>query len=188
MTKMFACLAVSAALAVPAFAGDTYAIDPAHTYPMFEVSHHGFSIQRGRFDRTSGSVTIDVLAGTGSLDVRIDATSINMGQESWNQQMRSEGFFDTERFPVIAFSSDHLVFEGGRLIGAEGNLTLLGIMRPVRLTVTKFHCGPNPIHKRAQCGADVTANIRRSEFGMNRALPGIGDEVRILVAIEAIKE
>ena len=188
MTRFLAGMILSTAFTASALAADTYIIDPRHTYPMFEVSHYGLSTQRGRFARTSGRIQLDRGSGAGSIEVKIDAASIDMGEEGWNQQMRSASYFNSEKFPFITFRSTHMLFDGDRLIGAEGDFTLLGVTRPLKLTVSNFRCGPNPINKRPQCGADAGASIRRSDFGMTRALPGIGDEVRILVGIEANRE
>jgi polyisoprenoid-binding protein YceI len=174
--------------ATNAHAADTYTIDPRHTYPMFEVSHYGFSTQRGRFEHTTGKITIDLASKTGSIDVDIDVASISMGLDAWNKQMRSDSYFNSEKFPSITFRSTHLLFDADRLVGAEGDFTVLGVTRPLKLTVSNFQCGPNPINKKPQCGADASASIRRSDFGMTRALPGISDEVRIQVAIEASKD
>lgn len=186
MTRFLAGMILSTA--ATAVAADTYTIDPRHTYPMFEVSHYGFSMQRGRFGRTSGRIQLDRESGAGSIDVKIDTASIDMGEEAWNQQMRSASYFNSEKFPSITFRSKRLLFEGDRLVEADGDFTLLGITRPLKLSVSNFRCGPNPISKRPQCGADASASIRRSEFGLTRALPGISDEIRILVGIEANKD
>ncbi|MCX7170516.1 MAG: YceI family protein [Proteobacteria bacterium] len=188
MTRSLGGIILSALVAASAVAADTYTIDPRHTYPMFEVSHYGFSTQRGRFERTGGKISIDLESKTGSIEVKIDTASISMGMEAWNQQLRSDSYFNSEQFPFITFRSTHLFFDADRLIGAEGDFTLLGITRPLKLIVSNFHCGLNPIHKRQQCGADASTSIKRSEFGMTRALPGISDEVRILVGIEADKD
>ncbi|HVL58658.1 MAG TPA: YceI family protein, partial [Burkholderiaceae bacterium] len=64
----------------------------------------------------------------------------------------------------------------------EGNLTLLGVTRPVTLTFERFVCAPHPFTKRDNCGGNATATIRRSEFGMKYLLPQIGDEVKIRVS------
>jgi polyisoprenoid-binding protein YceI len=65
---------------------------------------------------------------------------------------------------------------------------LLGVSKPVNLTITSFKCGPNPITKKPMCGANVSTQIKRSEFGMTRGLPGIGDDVKIAIAVEASKD
>ncbi len=188
MTRFLTATILLTLIAASAIAADAYTIDPRHTYPAFEVSHYGFSTQRGRFDRTSGKIAVDQESKSGSIEVTIDTASISMGMEVWNQQMRSDAYFNTEKFATMTFRSSHLLFDGDRVIGAEGDFTLLGVTRPLKLAVSNFHCGPNPMNKRLQCGADISANIKRSEFGMTRALPGIGDDIRILVGIEATKD
>jgi polyisoprenoid-binding protein YceI len=188
VTRFLTCISLSIGFAASAFAVDTYTIDPRHTYPMFEVSHYGFSTQRGRFEHTTGKITIDLASKSGSIDVSIDVASISMGLDAWNKQMRSDGYFNSEQFPSITFHSTHLLFDADRLIGAEGDFTVLGVTHPLKLTVSNFQCGPNPVNKRPQCGADASASIKRSDFGMTRALPGVSDEVHILIGIEATKD
>ena len=175
-------------VATAAVAADSYTIDPRHTFPVFEISHYGFSTQRGRFEHTTGKISLDPQANAGSIDVTIDTGSISMGFDAWNQQMRSDAYFNSDKFPTMSFRADKLQFDGERLVGADGEFALLGVSRPLHLTVTNFRCGANPMNKRAQCGADASAVLRRSDFGMTRALPGIGDEVRIFIAIEAAKD
>jgi polyisoprenoid-binding protein YceI len=175
-------------LSATAFAADTYTIDSRHTYPSFEVSHYGFSTQRGRFERTSGKISIDRDSNTGSIEVSIDTASISMGLEAWNAQMRSDAYFNTEKFPVITYRSSHLLFDGEQVVAADGDFTLLGVTHPLRLVVSNFHCGANPMTKRPQCGADVSTSIKRSDFGMTRALPNNGDDIHIIAGIEATKD
>ena len=181
-------LLLSVAMVAPAMAADTYTLDPRHTFPVFEVSHYDFSLQRGRFNKTTGKVVLDMTAKTGSIDISIDAASINMGIDKWDEQMKSDAYFNTEQFPNIVYKSDKVLFLGDKPVTAEGNLTLLGVTKPVNLTITGFKCGPHPITKKPMCGANVSAQLKRSEFGMTRALPGIGDDIKILIAVEALKD
>jgi polyisoprenoid-binding protein YceI len=88
----------------------------------------------------------------------------------------------------MRFVSDKLVFKGDKLVAAEGSFTLLDVTKPMRLTVSNFHCAPHPMNKKQACGADVTATLKRSEFGMTKYVPAISDEVRIYSPIEAIRE
>ncbi|KAB2966860.1 YceI family protein [Zoogloea sp.] len=186
MKLILALLAVCAAPALAAPAG--YTIDSNHTFPLFETDHLGFSTQRGRFNKTSGKIVLDTAARKGSVEVSIDATSIDMGFAKWNENMRGEGFFNTAEFPVISFKSEQLRFEGDKPVAAEGTLTLLGVSRPVTLTLARFHCAPHPLNKRETCGADITARIKRSEFGMTKNIPSVSDEVRLLIAVEAFRD
>lgn len=183
-----ALLLLSSLLSTTACAAESYTIDPNHTLPLFEVNHLGFSTQRGRFDHATGRITLDTAKEAGSVELVIDAASINMGQAKWDEHMKSADFFNVAQYPAITFKSDRLIFADGKPVAAEGSLTLLGVTRPVRLKVERFVCGENPIAKRALCAADVEATLKRSEFGMTKYLPGIGDEVQVRVPVEALKD
>lgn len=180
---------LAVAVSAPALAAPvTYTIDPNHTYPTFEVDHLGYSIQRGRFNKSSGRITLDTAAHQGSVELSIDATSIDMGFAKWNENMRGENYFNTDAYPTITFRANQFTFDGDRPIAAHGQLTLLGITKPVTLTIQRFHCAPHPLFKRDTCGADITASLKRSEFGMTKYIPSIGDEVRLLISVEANRE
>jgi len=188
MKKTLAILVLSAALSAPTFAADSYTIDPNHTFPVFEVNHLGFTNQRGRFNRSAGKITLDAAARKGSVDLTIDATSLDMGFDTWDKHLSADGFFNTEKFPAMTFKSDKLVFEGDKVVAAEGSFTLLGVTKPLRLAVNHFHCGLHPFTKKAMCGADVAATLKRSDFGMVKFLPAVSDEVRISSPVEAYKD
>ena len=188
MKKLFASFALATAVAAPAFAADTYTIDPNHTFPVFEVNHLGFSTQRGRFNKTTGTVVLDTAAKKGSVDLNIDVASLDMGFPTWDQHMAADGFFNTEKFPTITFKSNKLVFEGEKVVAAEGDFTLLGVTKPIKLTVSNFKCGPNPMNKKEMCGAEISTTIKRSDFGMTKYVPAIGDDIKISSAVEAYKQ
>lgn len=172
----------------PMLRAENYVMDPEHTLPVFEVNHLGFSTQRGRFDRTSGSMKVDAQKRTGSVELVIDAASINMGQKKWDDHMKSSDFFNTTEFPTIVYHAEQLEFEGGAPVAAIGTLTLLGVSRPLKVNIQHFTCGVNPIKQKSVCAADVTATLRRSDFGMTKYLPAVSDEVRALVPVEAFLE
>ncbi|MFO7188880.1 MAG: YceI family protein [Pseudomonadota bacterium] len=189
MKKTLASVLVAGALAAPAMAAPVeYNIDPRHTFPVFEVNHLGFSTQRGRFNKTEGRVVLDREAKQGSVELTIDVESLDMGFETWDEHMADEGFFDTARHPTITFKSNKLIFDGDKVVGAEGHLTLLGVTRPVKLKVENFTCKPHPMLKKEACGADISTVIKRSEFGMTKLIPAVGDEVRIYSPVEAIRK
>jgi len=164
-----------------------YTIDGRHTLPVFEVSHFGFSTQRGRFNEVRGNIEVDWAAHSGSVDITIETASIDMGVDGWDEEMRSERFFNTAAYPTMIYRADTLVFDGERPVAAHGNLALLGNVRPLTLTFTSFKCGVELATRRQKCGADVTTTFRRSEFGMGRYVPFIGDEVRLLIPVEAYR-
>lgn len=178
----------SAALVLPAAAAETYTIDPRHTFPSFEVSHLGISTQRGRFNRTTGQISLDRAARSGWLLIEVDPASVDTGDAQLEAILRSDTFFDADTHRYIYFRSTGMEFEGERLTRVRGELTLLGVTKPVTLAVQSLNCGLNPINRKETCGADVTATLNRSEFGMTRHIPAVGDEVRLLIQVEATRD
>ncbi len=191
MTASHAAIAAAITLALftgSAPAAETYVIDPVHSQPMFEVRHMGFSIQRGSFSKMTGKVTLDRAAGMGSIDATIDTASVRTIDPRLDTHVKSEDFFNVARYPSMTFKSSKLTVDGDRVTGAEGELTMLGVTKPVALTVTNFTCGEHPVNKRPMCGAEVTASIKRSEWGMNYGIPrALGDDVRIIIPVEAYR-
>lgn len=182
--RMLPCL-LAGLLAAPAWA-DSYTIDGRHTFPVFEVSHYGFSTQRGRFTKLSGK--LELSGQQASVDIVIDTASIDMGFEAWNKQMRGEHFFQTDRFPEARFVARDFAIDLAQPTPISGELTLLGVTRPVVLKVSQWRCAKHPVLPRQLCGADLEATLKRSEFGMTYGLPGYGEEVKLLIGVEAIKD
>lgn len=184
---LLAFLAV-ASIYSPAFAADSYTVDPRHTFPSFEINHLGFSIQRGRFDETAGKVAFDAKSGNGSIQIRINPASISTGLAELEKHLRGEDFFDSARFPEIVFNSDRMTFANEKLTGVDGFLTMHGVTKPVHLSVDHFHCAINMINLKNVCGANATTTIKRSDFGIDKYAPALADDVRIEIQIEAIKD
>lgn len=189
LIKLISATAVALAVSAPAFAApETYALDPAHTYPRFSYNHMGFSTQLSRFDKTSGKVVFDKAAKTGSVDIVIDMKSVNTGFPLFNEHIQGADFLDTARYPTASFKSTKVNFEGDKPSTIEGKLTIKGVTKPVTLTVTSFQAMPHPMLKKDAIGANATTTIKRSEFNAGKYAPGVSDEVRIDIALEAIKE
>jgi polyisoprenoid-binding protein YceI len=187
--KRLLALALAASLSSVAYAAtETYVIDTNHTKPRFEYSHFGYSTQLSRFDTTSGTIKIDRAAKTGSVDVSIDATSVDTGYPTFNGHLQGEDFFNAEKYPTITYKSNKLKFDGDKLVSVEGDLTVKGITRPVTLTVTSFLCMPHPIVKKDACGANATVQVKRSDFNMAKYVPYVSDEVTLTIPVEAIKQ
>ena len=187
--KRFAILALAVSVALPVFAApETYVVEGTHTFPSFSYTHLGFSTQQSRFDKTTGKITIDRAAKTGSLDVSIDTKSVNTGVEVFNGHLRGEDYFNVEKFPVITFKSSNFKFDGDKPATINGDLTIKGVTKPVSLAVTSFNCAPHPFTKKEVCGANATTRIKRSEFNAGKNAPAVSDEVTLYIAVEAIKE
>ncbi|OHC65251.1 MAG: hypothetical protein A2040_07900 [Rhodocyclales bacterium GWA2_65_19] len=184
--RMIPCL-LAGWLGGPAWA-ESYSIDSRHTFPVFEVSHYGFSIQRGRFSKVSGKLDLDLAGKLASVDIAIDTASVDMGFEDWNKHMRGERFFQTDKHPQARFVARNFAIDLAAPAPVSGELTLLGVTRPVVLQVSQWRCAKHPILPRQLCGADLQTTLKRSEFGMNYGIPGIGEDVRIVIAVEALKD
>ena len=178
-------LAASLPLAAHA---ESYTVDPAHTYPHFSISHLGFSTMQGRFDKTSGKVTLDRAAKSGSVDIAIEAASVSTGFAKRDEHLKSPDFFNAAEFPTITYKSSAVKFKGDAPVTVEGNLTLLGVTKPVTLTIDAFKCGANPMNKKEECGAAASGQFKRSDFGMKFGLPGVGDDIKLVFEVEAYKD
>ena len=170
------------------FASERYKIDPDHTFSSFEYNHWGLSMQRSRFDRTSGFIELDQATGTGEIDIEIDAASVNTGTELFNKALRSSDFFDVEKYPTIRFTSSRLIFDGENLKQVEGELTIKDVTRTVTLELTNFNCRFMLIYGKRACGANGFVNILRSDYNIGRYVPFVSDAVTLYIIVEAIKE
>lgn len=169
-------------------APETYNIDPSHTFPSFSYSHLGYSTQTSRFDKTSGKIVLDREAKTGSADITIDMTSVSTGSAIFNEHIQGEELFATARFPVATFKSTAARFDGDKPVALDGHLTIKGVTLPVTLKVTAFKQMTHPMLKKLAIGANAVTVVKRSDFGVSKNTPFVGDEVTISIAIEAIKE
>jgi polyisoprenoid-binding protein YceI len=187
MEVRFAVAALAALAALPVLAEETYVLDPVHSQPSFQVRHLGFSNQLGSFVKSTARVTIDRAAKKGSVDVTIDAASVRTFDSTrLDPIVKGEKFFNVEKYPTITFKSDDVKFDGDRVVGVNGELTMLGVTKPVMLAVDDFRCAPNPSNKKPMCGGQATATIKRSDWGMTANLPlAPADEVKLIIPIEA---
>lgn len=176
---------VDALAANPALADEVYVLDGAHSQPSFLTRHLGISTQRGRFEKMTGQVTLDRAAKRGSVEVTIDAASVRTHSERLDAIVKGDRFFNVEKFPTITFKSSDLTFDGDRVVGVNGELTMLGVTKPVDLVVTDFVCQPQPFNKKAMCGGDASATIKRSDWGMTADLPlAPADKVKLEIPFE----
>jgi len=182
--------ALAALVAVPAAAQETYVIDPVHSQPQWVATHIGFSNQHGNLGKATGKIVLDRAAKKGSIDVSIDAASIRTYSDRLDQIVKSERFFNVEKFPTMTFKSTNLTFDGDKLVGADGELTMLGVTKPLTLKVANFSCGEQAFNKKPMCGAEATATIKRSEWGMTDGLKlgNPGDDILLIIPVEAYRD
>lgn len=182
-------IALAALFATPVFAApETYLVDPNHTYPRFEYNHFGFSNQIQRFNKTSGTIVFDRAAKSGSVDISIDARSVDTGYALFNEHIQAEDFLDTAKYPTITFKSTAVRFDGDKPVAVDGQLTIKGITKPVTLTVNSFQTMPHPIVKKDALGANASAKIKRSDFNAGKYAPSVSDDLTLTIAVEALKQ
>lgn len=175
----------SAAIAAPV----TYQIDPAHTYPSFEADHFGgVSVWRGKATKTSGSIVLDQAAKSGSVDITVDAGSIDFGHAKLNERAKSPELFDVAKYPTINYKGTLGGFKGDAPTEVDGQITMHGVTKPLKLTLNQFKCMQNPMLKKEVCGADASATLDRSQFGIDDGVKyGFKMEVKLQIQVEGIR-
>lgn len=188
---VLACLVSVSALAAP----QTYVIDPIHSFPNFSINHLGMASIMGRFEKMTGKVVLDQATRTGSLEVKIPTATVSTGDgkradgtRSRDDHLRTADFFNSAEFPEMTYKSTKFNFNGDNLESIDGTLTLLGVSKPLKLTVSSFKCGPHPFTKKPMCGADAEGVLKRTDFGMKFGVPAIADEVKLTIGVEAYPE
>jgi polyisoprenoid-binding protein YceI len=178
-------LAAGLALAEPV----TYEIDPNHTHPSFEADHFGgLSVWRGRFDKTSGTIMLDTKNGSGTVDVTIDAGSIDFGLPKLDEHVKSAEMFDVQKYPTATYKGRLADFKNGAPTKVVGEFTLHGVTRPLTLTLDSFKCMDNPMDKKQHCGADAEGTLNRADYGINYgAKYGFNMAVKLAIQVEAVR-
>ena len=178
--------ASTAAVAEPV----AYTLDPSHSHPSFETDHFGgLSVWRGLFKTTSGKITLDKAAGTGSVEVSIDTASVEFGDPKLNAHASSAEMLDAAKFPTATYKGTLGGFKDGAPTTVTGELTLHGVTKPVTLKIVSFKCMTNPMSKKDVCGADAEGKINRADFGVNYGQQfGFKQDVLLRIQVEAIKQ
>jgi polyisoprenoid-binding protein YceI len=164
-----------------------WAVDADHVSVNFAVSHFDISYVHGRFGKIAATVHFDPEAKTGQVVVTVDADSVDTGNRVLDGVLRSSQFLDAGPNPEIRFLGERFVYAGDQLAAVDGTLLLHGVQRPLRLTVERFVCKDVAagIVSRHVCGGELRTSFMRSDFGMTRFLPDVGDEVRLDIGVEA---
>lgn len=173
------------ALAAPV----TYNIDSSHTYPSFEADHMGgLSVWRGKFNSTSGTITLDKEAQTGTVEIKIDASSIDFGHDKLNEHAKGEDMFDVAKYPTATYTGKLVNFKKGAPTAVDGTLELHGVKKPVKLKINKFQCKNHPMLNKEVCGADASAVFNREDFGISYGKQyGFDMTVKLAIQVEAVK-
>jgi polyisoprenoid-binding protein YceI len=187
---------IAAALPLSAAAApESYTTDPYHTFPHFEVGHFGYTVIRGRFDKSAGKFTIDRAAKTGSLEMTVQTATVTTGDNergsrprTRDEHLRTADFFNVTEFPTMTFKSTGVKFSGDNPAQVEGQLTMIGVAKPLTLQMESWRCGAHPVNKKEMCGGSATASFKRTEFGMKYGVPALSDEIKLWIGFEAYKD
>jgi polyisoprenoid-binding protein YceI len=174
-------------LPAPTLCAQVYQVDPERTSIAFDVMELGFWQRTGRFGRTSGRIDYDTAAETGSVELAVDAASVQTGWDLRDRFVRGENMLDAVHHPVLLFHSTAMTFAQHRLVAVDGALTLRGVTRPVRLDVRHLRCGSNAEDGGERCDAEIVGRISRHAFGMDFAYPLVGDDVLLTFAVSAAR-
>ena len=195
MSKVVAAVVLAAVPLVAAAAPESFTLDPYHSSVLFAIDHLGLSTVHGRFDKFAGKFSLDRAAKKGEVELTIDTASVDTNdndkgsrQRSRDEHLRSADFFNAAEFPKMTYKSTNVVFSGDNPTTVEGNLTLLGVTKPVSLKVERFKCNAATATAKERCGGEGTGKVKRSDFGMSRGVPQIGDELALTVSFEANKD
>jgi len=183
-------MTVVALAAQLAHAADTYQLDPNHTFPSFEADHMGgLSTWRGKFTKTTGTVTIDRAAKSGSVDVTIDPASVQTGNARLDQHLIGDEFFDVAKYPTATYKGTRMVFDGDTPRRIIGNFTLHGVTRPLTLEIDSFKCMQHPVLKREVCGVEAEGAFDRDDFGIDMGKKyGFKMKTTLHIQAEGIKQ
>ncbi len=182
---------VAAALALAstvAFAAPlTYKIDANHTDVVASWSHFGFSNPIAHFGKVDGSITYDPAnVGASKVEVTLPLSGLNSHVGDFDDHLRSDDFFDAEKFPNVTFKSTSVKAAGKGKLTVVGDLTVKGITKPVTLAVTINKIAVQPMAKREAAGFNATTTIKRSDFGVGKYAPNVSDDVTLTITTEAI--
>lgn len=168
-------------------AADTYNFDPAHTSVIWKAGHMGYSFPHGIFSNIEGTLVLDEAALENSkVDVTIPTGLVATGIEKFDGHLKNQDFFDVEKHPSAKFVSTKVEKTGDKTAKLTGDLTILGVTKPVTMDVTFNHKGEHPYAKKQAVGFSATTTIKRSEWGINYGIPHIPDDVPLQIEAEAI--
>jgi polyisoprenoid-binding protein YceI len=163
-----------------------YSFEQNHSSVSWSANHFGFSNPSGKFTAIEGVINFDEAAPEkSSVDATIKIASLSTGLEKFDQHLKSADFFNLDKFQTAKFVSKKVKVVGKNSAKIEGDLTLVGVTKPVVLDVKFNRSAVNPINQKPTVGFSATATLKRSEFGINYAIPGVSDEVKLVIEVEA---
>lgn len=185
LVALLCCLPIAALADLTAIPSGKYTLDKTHGYITFSYSHLGFSTPQVAFNTFDVNLNLDTQNPQKStLEVLIDAASIDSRVEEFDEHLRGEEYFNTAKFPNITFQSTAIKATGENTFDIVGDLTIMGQTHPVTFATIINKAAKNPLKKVDALGVSAEAKILRSQWGLGRYAPAVGDEVTIQVTVE----
>ncbi len=167
-------------------ASEKYTLDPKHSYVLWSINHFGFSNQVGKWYVGEGNLVIDKEKIQNSkVSVSIPMANLVTGIPELDKHLKGKLFFDVDQFPIATFESNKVVAKNNKISQVYGILKLHGVTKPVVLNISFNNEGVNPLNNKMTIGFAANSTIKRSDFGINTLLPGLGDDVKVDIVIEA---
>jgi polyisoprenoid-binding protein YceI len=188
MRRTLSALSTIATLLVSATAAQAadYTIDPTHSHILFMIDHLGFAKIVGLFSEFAGNLRFDannVPASTLSVTIKTDSLQTQFAPR--DKDLKGADWFNTTEFPEMTYVGSEFVKKDGHTGTITGKLTLHGTTKPVTLNVVLNKVGQNPLDKISSAGFSARGTLKRSDFGMKTFLGAIGDDVDLIIEIEA---
>jgi polyisoprenoid-binding protein YceI len=176
-----------AATSLPAFAAtQTYEIDPGHTQVSFTYNHFGFSNPTGRLEQIKGELNLDTAdLSKSSVSVTLPLDGLHTGVPKLDEHLKTADFFDAAKYPDITFKSTKVEKTGADTLAVTGDLTVHGVTKPETLAVKVNKIGDNPMIASKSAGFDADVTFKRSDFGVNKYVPAVSDDVHVHITLSA---
>ena len=182
-------LALNASAGLSDVPSGDYTLDKTHGYISYTYSHLGFSTPHVGFRSFDVDLVLDNENPENStVSVTIDATSIDSRVEVFDGHLNGPNFFDTANHPTITFKSTSVEVTGEDKLLVTGDLTIKGVSKPVTLDTTIMKAANHPMKKTPIVGLNAEARVSRSDWGLSRAVPNVGDEISIFISVEMAHE
>jgi polyisoprenoid-binding protein YceI len=185
LKSLFVVSAFALMASAPAFAADTFKLEPTHTSVTFQYTHFGFSHPTGKFMNAVGTVTLDeATPANSSVEVSFAIDGVNTGVPALDEHLKGADFFDAAKFPTATFKSTKVEPTSATTAKVTGDLTIHGVTKPVTLDVTLNKKGPNMM-KKETAGFTAKGTINRSDFGISTYVPAVSDQIDLYIEAEA---
>jgi polyisoprenoid-binding protein YceI len=169
-------------------AASTYAVDASHSQINWQVNHFGFNDYFGLFGDVKGTLQIDPAnLSAAKVDVTIPIASVATSSQGLTDHLKTADFFNVATYESARFVSTNVMVDGQKAT-IKGDLTMLGVTKPIELEARFEGAGVNPMNKKQTIGFHAASTLRRSDWGMSKYVPMVGDDVKLRISVAFEKQ